>query len=103
MAETKPQHKGTKQLFRNPILEKLSRTHISVPLTIFFLYSAVLMYWSITHTTLSFLVTVGMFFVGLLFFTWVEYWAHRGLFHMATPTKQKEEIQYTIHGVHHEF
>lgn len=103
MTEMKPQHKGTKQLFKNPILEKLSRTHISVPITIFFLYSSGLMYWSITNTSLSALVTVGLFLVGLLFFTWVEYWAHRGLFHMATPTKKREEIQYTIHGVHHEF
>jgi sterol desaturase/sphingolipid hydroxylase (fatty acid hydroxylase superfamily) len=103
MAEMKPQHRGTKQLFKSPILEKLSRTHIAVPLTVFFLYSAVLMYWSITSTSLSALVTAGMFLAGLFFFTWVEYWAHRGLFHMATPTKKKEEIQYTIHGVHHEF
>jgi sterol desaturase/sphingolipid hydroxylase (fatty acid hydroxylase superfamily) len=103
MAEVRPQHKGTKQLFSNPILEKLSRTHISVPLTIFFLYSAGLLYWSITHTTLSGWITGGFFLIGLLFFTWVEYWAHRGLFHMDTTTKKREEIQYTIHGVHHEF
>src|SRR5690349_8576929 len=69
MAEMKPQHKGTKQLFKNPVLEKLSRTHISVPLTIFFLYSAGLLYWSITHTTLSAIVTFGFFLLGLLFFT----------------------------------
>jgi sterol desaturase/sphingolipid hydroxylase (fatty acid hydroxylase superfamily) len=74
-----------------------------VPLTIFFLYSAGLLYWSITHTTLSGWITGGFFLIGLLFFTWVEYWAHRGLFHMDTTTKKREEIQYTIHGVHHEF
>ncbi|MFZ2905992.1 MAG: sterol desaturase family protein [Cyclobacteriaceae bacterium] len=103
MAEVKPQHKGTKQLFQNPILEKLSRTHISIPLTVFFSYSAVLLYWSVTHTSLSPWVTIGLFLLGLLFFTWVEYWAHRSLFHMDTSTAQKEKIQYTIHGVHHEF
>jgi sterol desaturase/sphingolipid hydroxylase (fatty acid hydroxylase superfamily) len=103
MSEVKPQHKGTKQLFSNPILEKLSRTHISVPLTVFFLYSAVLLYWSITNTTLSVFVTSGFFVIGLLFFTWVEYWAHRSLFHMDTYTKAREKLQYTIHGVHHEF
>jgi sterol desaturase/sphingolipid hydroxylase (fatty acid hydroxylase superfamily) len=103
MSELKPQHKGTKQLFSNPILEKLSRTHISVPLTVFFLYSAGLLYWSITHTSLSIFVTAGCFLVGLIFFTWVEYWAHRGLFHMDTYTKAREKLQYTIHGVHHEF
>jgi sterol desaturase/sphingolipid hydroxylase (fatty acid hydroxylase superfamily) len=103
MAGMKPQNKGTKQLFSNPILEKLSRTHIAVPLTVFFLYSAGLLYWSVTHTSLSVFLTIGLFFVGLFFFTWVEYWAHRGLFHMSTHTKKREEFQYTIHGVHHEF
>jgi len=103
MSELKPQHKGTKQLFSNPILEKLSRTHISVPLTVFFLYSAGLLYWSIANTSLSIFVTAGFFLIGLIFFTWVEYWAHRGLFHMDTYTKAREKLQYTIHGVHHEF
>jgi sterol desaturase/sphingolipid hydroxylase (fatty acid hydroxylase superfamily) len=103
MAEVKPQNKGSKQLFKNPILEKLSRTHISVPLVIFFSYSGGLLYWSITHTTLSAFATTGLFFVGLITFTWVEYLAHRYVFHMATYTKWREKFQYTVHGVHHEF
>ncbi|HQQ82474.1 MAG TPA: fatty acid hydroxylase, partial [Cyclobacteriaceae bacterium] len=76
-AEIKPQNKGTKQLFENPILEKLSRTHISVPLIIFFTYAAGLLYWSVTHTALTAGVTVGLFVIGLLSFTWVEYNVHR--------------------------
>jgi hypothetical protein len=59
-AEVLPKNKGTKQLFKNPILEKLSRTHISVPLTIFFLYSSVLLYWSIANTSLNAITTVYM-------------------------------------------
>jgi hypothetical protein len=103
MAEVKPQNKGTRQLFKNPVLEKLSRTHISVPLIIFALYSSGLLYWSVTHTTLSAGLTILLFFVGMLAFTWVEYNAHRYLFHMPTYTKVREKFQYTIHGVHHEF
>jgi len=101
--EIKPQHTGTRQLFKSPVLEKLSRTHISVPLSIFFVYSTSLLYWSIAHTSLSAIVTIGMFVVGFISFTWVEYMAHRYLFHMHTSTTSREKIQYTIHGVHHEF
>ena len=101
--EIKPQNKGTKKLFQNPILESLSRTHISVPLVIFFLYSSGLLYWSITHTALSAVTTIGMFFLGMLAFTWVEYNVHRYLFHMSPSTEKKAEMQYTMHGVHHEF
>jgi sterol desaturase/sphingolipid hydroxylase (fatty acid hydroxylase superfamily) len=98
-----PKNKGTKQLFKNPILEKLSRTHISIPITIFFLYASVLLYWSITHTALSAWTTIGMFVFGFVAFTWVEYITHRYVFHMGTFTRMREKLQYTIHGVHHEF
>jgi sterol desaturase/sphingolipid hydroxylase (fatty acid hydroxylase superfamily) len=103
MAEVKPQNKGSKQLFKNPILEKLTRTHISVPLTIFFLYAAGLLYWSITNTSLTAATTVFLFIVGALVFTLVEYIVHRYIFHISTDTPAKEKFQYTAHGVHHEF
>ena len=102
-AEVKPHNSGTKKLFENPILEKLSRTHIAVPLIIFALYSSGLLYWSVTHTALSALISVLLFTLGLLSFTWVEYNVHRYLFHMAIYTKTREKLQYTLHGVHHEF
>lgn len=98
-----PKNKGTRQLFKNPVLEKLSRTHISIPLIIFFLYSSCLLYWSVTHTSLSAGLTVGMFFLGLVTFTWVEYMVHRYVFHMQTYSRLRAKIQYTMHGVHHEF
>jgi sterol desaturase/sphingolipid hydroxylase (fatty acid hydroxylase superfamily) len=98
-----PKNKGTRQLFDNPVLERLSRTHISIPVSIFILYSAGLLYWSITHTSLSALVSAGMFFLGLILFTWVEYNVHRYLFHLKAYSEARAKIQYTIHGVHHEF
>jgi sterol desaturase/sphingolipid hydroxylase (fatty acid hydroxylase superfamily) len=100
---TFPKHKGTKQLFTNPILEKLSRTHIAIPISIFVVYSASLLYWSITHTALSAWLTTGMFALGAITFTWVEYMVHKHVFHMTTVTKWREKFQYTVHGVHHEF
>jgi sterol desaturase/sphingolipid hydroxylase (fatty acid hydroxylase superfamily) len=99
----KPHNSGTKQLFQNPVLEALSRTHIAIPLTVFFAYSAGLLYWSITNTSLSAGTTVGMFFFGLLAFTWVEYNVHRYIFHLAPTTQRRANFQYTMHGVHHEF
>jgi sterol desaturase/sphingolipid hydroxylase (fatty acid hydroxylase superfamily) len=98
-----PKNKGSRQLFSNPVLEKLSRTHIAVPLVIFFTYSTVLLYWSITHTSLSAAVSAGMFLLGALSFSWVEYMVHRHVFHMQTYTELRKKLQYTMHGVHHEF
>ncbi|MBI1769045.1 MAG: sterol desaturase family protein [Bacteroidetes bacterium] len=99
----KPQSKGTKRLFKNPILEKLTRTHIAVPLVIFLLYASVLLYWSVTHTSLSAGTTIGMFFLGVFAFTWFEYLTHRYIFHMSTGTEKRAKVQYTMHGIHHEY
>ncbi len=99
----KPNHHGTKRLFENPILEGLTRTHIGVPLVVFFIYSLGLLYWSVVNTNLSALVTIAMFCIGMVVFTWVEYMVHRYLFHMGTDTETRAKMQYTMHGVHHEY
>src|SRR5918993_5008783 len=101
--DVRPKNIGSKQLFKSPVLEKLSRTHISIPLGIFLTFSCALLYWSITHTSLSAWQTVGMFVLGVLTFTWVEYNMHRYVFHMSTYSKFRSKLQYVIHSVHHEF
>ena len=98
-----PKNKGTRTLFRNPILEKLSRTHIAVPLTVFAVYAVSLLYWSVTHTSLSAGTTIGMFILGFLSFTLVEYLVHRYVYHLSTHTEWRRKFQYNAHGVHHEF
>lgn len=91
------------KVFKNPIIDKLTRTHISVPLTLFSIYSGALLYYSITHTELSLVSTSSLFILGLLSFTLTEYLIHRYLFHMDTHTEQRKKTQYVIHGVHHEY
>lgn len=92
---------GTERLFNNPILERLTRSHISVPVSLFGLYGAGLLFWSVNKTTLSIPLTVALFFVGLFFYTWVEYNVHRFLFHIPITTEPRKKFQYTMHGVHH--
>ncbi|MEM6360830.1 MAG: sterol desaturase family protein [Bacteroidota bacterium] len=98
-----PSNKGTKVLFKNKWVEKFSRTHISVPISIFIVYSAGLIYWSAANTTLALSMTIGLFFTGLLIFTLTEYVMHRYLFHMATYTELRKKLQYAFHGVHHDY
>lgn len=98
-----PKSKGTRKLFQNPVLEKLTRTHIAVPLIIFSVFACALLFWSVQHTNLSAGTTIGMFLLGFLAFTWVEYITHRYVFHMKTYSALRTKLQYAIHGVHHEF
>jgi sterol desaturase/sphingolipid hydroxylase (fatty acid hydroxylase superfamily) len=102
----KIKHSGSKQVFNNPILEKLTRTHISVPITILMSFAAFLLYVAFIYTDytqLSAGYVVALFFIGLLTFTLVEYLAHRYVFHMDTNTPLKKKIQYALHGIHHEY
>jgi len=102
-SKAKPQNAGTRVLFKNKILERLSRTHISVPLIIMWIFSAAMIYWALAETTLSVASVFLFYLVGLLCFTFIEYLVHRYIFHMKTDTPRKEKIQYTFHGVHHEY
>jgi len=99
----KPNHKGTAQVFKSPLLEKLSRTHIAVPISIFILISIGLITYGFIHGFITVLSAIGLFFIGWFIFTFVEYMAHRYLFHMNTDTDIKKDIQYKFHGVHHDY
>ncbi len=99
----RPKHTGTKVLFENPILERLTRTHIAVPVTVFMLYSAGLFAWSILETSLHPVQVSGLFLAGLLSFTLFEYVAHRFLYHMHGHSEDKDSVQYKLHGIHHEY
>lgn len=99
----KAKNKGTKALFSNPVLEKLSRTHIAVPLTLYSVISAGLVYYALAEAGLPLLTVAGLFAAGFLFFTLLEYLAHRYFFHMLPTTKMKKKLQYMVHGIHHEY
>lgn len=92
-----------KKLFNNPVLERLTHTHIAIPIALFLLYGLGLLYWSITAIQLAPILTIGLFFGGLLMFTLAEYGVHRFVFHMQPDTQMKKKIQYTFHGIHHDY
>jgi sterol desaturase/sphingolipid hydroxylase (fatty acid hydroxylase superfamily) len=102
-ASVRPKHTGQKVLFKNPILESLTRTHISIPITIFVAFSIGLLVYAFAFANLPSYLIVSLFLLGLLVFSFVEYLVHRYVFHMDTDTKLKASIQYNFHGVHHEY
>lgn len=102
----KPKNTGTKKVFDNPILERLTRTHISVPITILMTIAAGLLYVAFVYTDythLTPLYVVGLYFTGFFLFTLIEYIAHRYLFHMKPTNEFKRKVQYALHGLHHEY
>lgn len=90
-------------LFKNPILERLAHTHISVPLSMYFVGCTALLYVGFSKNHFAPMEGLLVFFSGALFWTFFEYMAHRYIFHMGTHTALRKRIQYLFHGVHHDY
>jgi len=99
----KPDNFGTVIMFDNPIMERISRTHISIPITMFLVFSVISFYYAYTDTGISLGIGLLVFFAGYIFFTFVEYMMHKHFFHMEPNTPIKDKLQYSAHGVHHDY
>ncbi|GJM59522.1 sterol desaturase family protein [Persicobacter diffluens] len=95
--------KSPPALFKNPILERITHTHIVYPLVIFYGGALGLMIYAAYHQLLPLFSLFGVFLFGFTLFTFVEYWAHRKLYHMVEDAGWKKRFTYTFHGVHHDF
>lgn len=95
---------GHTELFRNTWLNRLTRTHIAIPVTLFILYAAGLLYYTKTATELGNLTIILMFLLGVFVFTFAEYAIHRWLYHPPEDaSEQYQKFTYTIHGHHHAY
>lgn len=90
------------RIFNSPVLEALTKTHIAVPLTMFFGSGAAMIWYSIAQLDLEVLATVATFLAGFFFLTLIEYLVHRYFYHMGTGSPRKARMQYVFHGVHHD-
>jgi len=90
-------------LFSNKWLDMFTRTHIAIPVGLFFLYAAGLIYYAYVATDLSMLAIIGLFFAGWFVFTFVEYQVHMRLYHLEPSTEKRKEIAYKFHGIHHDY
>jgi dihydroceramide fatty acyl 2-hydroxylase len=88
------------RLFRNPLLDRVSRVHPSVPLLIYLPAAAVLLWRA--RGELPLLSEVVAFGLGYVLWTLVEYFGHRLLFHIRPASATGQRIQFLIHGVHHQ-
>ncbi len=101
--QSKPKNTGTKQLFRNPVIEKLSRTHIMVPISILGAGALFVLYLGISRQAMVWWLYPTLFIAGLLSFTLIEYVVHRYVFHMIPSTERRKKLAYAMHGVHHDY
>lgn len=92
----------TAPLFKNKILEKLTRTSIFTPI-IMHLFISAFLFWHGTGTLaiplINGLVTLA---AGFVFWSLMEYIVHRFLYHTESNTKFIFNLQHKAHGIHHQ-
>jgi len=99
----KIKNKGQAQLFDNPTLESLTKTHPVVVYAMYFPVIAIMLYLGYDYVELSGWGMAGLFLLGMLGWSLFEYVMHRWVFHMVAESPRARRVVYTMHGVHHEY
>ncbi|MEO5889526.1 MAG: sterol desaturase family protein [Ferruginibacter sp.] len=90
------------KLFKNNILDSLSKVHFTVPLYIYIPAILFFAYKSFTHG-----IYIGGFVIyfaaGLLTWTITEYFLHRFVFHYHPTSEFGKKMHFIFHGVHHDY
>jgi 4-hydroxysphinganine ceramide fatty acyl 2-hydroxylase len=92
------------RMFKNSLLEGLSKVHFLVPVFIFMPVILFCAFWSFFNFHIGILPFVGYFALGLFIWTFTEYIMHRFVFHYAPPDKPwAQRMHFIFHGVHHDY
>ncbi len=87
------------RLFENPLLDKLSRVHWSMPLFVYMPFVLLLGWLSLKTYSPVFVAAAAC--IGYFAWTLIEYFGHRFLFHAELPGAFGARLHFLIHGVHH--
>jgi 4-hydroxysphinganine ceramide fatty acyl 2-hydroxylase len=90
-------------MFDNRFLEACSRVHPAVPPLLYLPVVAICLIVAIADKGLGVGSVVGVFFIGLFFWSLAEYLLHRFVFHFQPDTRWGRRLHFIIHGVHHDY
>jgi dihydroceramide fatty acyl 2-hydroxylase len=88
------------RMFESDLLDRLSRVHPVVPVVIF--GPAIVVLFVLGAPELRTLEVLGLVLAGYLFWTFMEYWIHRLVFHFEPEHGWGARFHWIIHGVHHD-
>src|ERR1700733_10852117 len=92
------------RMFKNDLLESLSKVHFLVPVFIFMPVILYCIYRAFFVVEMQALTFIGLFIASLFVWSFVEYVMHRFVFHYAPADKPwAQRIHFIFHGVHHDY
>src|SRR5262249_5279782 len=95
--------KETVRMFDSDFMEFFSRVHPAIPLILYLPVVVFVLYVRLCRQGLPVFVVVGLFLLGMLLWTLLEYLIHRYIFHYEPKTRWGKRLHYIIHGVHHDY
>jgi len=90
-------------MFESDFMEFFSRVHPSTPLLLYMPVVGYMLYLSLWQRKLSILTVAGLFVLGILLWTLLEYLIHRYIFHYEPKSHLGKRLHYIVHGVHHDY
>lgn len=96
-------NKGQARIFENPFLESLTKGHPAVIWGMYIPILSFILYWGYSRYELSIFQLASLFVLGIVFWTFFEYIAHRFLFHLISDSPKLQRIAYIFHGNHHHY
>ena len=91
------------RMFKNGLLESLSKVHYFVPLIVYVPVILFLGWISFSDAHMDLLSFIGWFAGGLFVWSFSEYVMHRYVFHFYPKSKIGKRIHFIFHGVHHDY
>jgi 4-hydroxysphinganine ceramide fatty acyl 2-hydroxylase len=90
-------------MFESRFMEFFSHVHPATPLVLYLPLIGYLLYRALTEGRMSVIAVVGLFLLGMLIWTLLEYIVHRWVFHYEPRSRIGRLLHFIIHGVHHDY
>ena len=93
----------TVRMFKSDFMEFFSHVHPATPLILYSPVIAYMLYLAFWQRRLSILAVAGLFLVGALIWSLLEYVIHRYVFHYEPTSRVGKQLHFIVHGVHHDY
>src|SRR5438105_11392519 len=90
------------RLFKSDLMEFFSHVHPATPLVLYVPVIIYMLYLAFWQRRLSILAVAGLFLVGALIWSLLEYVIHRYVFHYEPTSRVGKQLHFIVHGVHHD-
>lgn len=91
------------RMFKSDFMEWFSHIHPATPIILYVPVVVWMLYVASADRGLAWITILGLFVMGVVYWTLVEYLLHRFVFHYQPKSGWGKQLHFTMHGVHHDY